>query len=422
MSDQTALTTTLDARSLDRLALTTVQDFAYLRYTERLRGSVPRVVRRIGALGGADIAFMLDAWCDVFLALPEAAARRVVSHPFFNYYWLQLSDACLRRDHGFLSEWAHHLPRFLVIPALEQGLPIPTPVLVPAGRPELRLPGSSAHLVFHTRAQGLRVFFDDDGDGVLRGDTVRIPGHYPKDESAGPLGSVTRVAHPTIPDTGIEIDAGDPWLARLIASMNGKPAQPGYPAPDLALMTEPGATKIRQIGESFELIERVWPELAAEMTTHVRLFVPYRSAFHSSFTEACMMGAVFLSEAMWPFSDIAYTAEHFLHEEAHLRLTLIEELDPLLSPAEDVTYDSPWRADPRPLSGLIQACFAFGRIAAFHRRAREVTGESVHDKRLAETVDLLARGMAEVESGPRIEFTEVGDQLWSQLREEASAR
>ncbi|MFI6172491.1 aKG-HExxH-type peptide beta-hydroxylase [Nocardia sp. NPDC051052] len=422
MSNQTALTSSLEALALDRLALTTGPDFAYLSYTDRLRNSVPRVIRRIGALSGDDTAYMLDCWRDVFLALSEDAARQVVSHPFFNYYWLQLSDACLRGDQEFLRAWAHHLPRFLVIPALEYGLSIPTPVLVPAGQRELRLPGSSAHLAFPPAVHRLRVYFGNDGDGVIRGETVHIPSNYPTDDTATRLGSVTRIPHPSIPNTGIEIDAGDPWISRLITSMNGKPAQPGYPAPDLAPMTEPGTTRTRDISRSFELIERVWPELAAEMKTHVRVFVPYRSAFHSSFTEACMMGTVFLSEAMWPFSNTAYTAEHFLHEEAHLRLTLIEELDPLLTPAEDASYASPWRADPRPLSGLIQACFAFARIAAFHRRAREVTGESMHSTRHAETTDLLTRGMREVESGPKIEFTEVGDQLWSQLREEASLR
>jgi HEXXH motif-containing protein len=154
---------------------------------------------------------------------------------------------------------------------------------------------------------------------------------------------------------------------------------------------------------------------------YVKLLVPYRSSFHSSFTEACMMGAVFLSEAMWPFSSDVFTAEHLLHEVAHLRLTLIWEADPLIEAGRAADYNSPWRRDPRPMSGLVQAIFAFGRIAGFHRRAYALTGDARHEARHAESARLLAAGMKELQDGPALHFTEAGERLWADLLLEAAA-
>jgi HEXXH motif-containing protein len=414
-----------DPISTEWLAVTKVRDGVHDRYTGRLRDSLPRVTRRIGVLGGTDTARLLDSWREVFLALPDEQARLAVSHPFFNYYWLQLFQACLRADFQFLREWAQHLGRFLVLPASKHGLPAPGPLTVPVGERELRLPGHHAHLLFPERSRPLSVYIEDEGDGVLRHDSVQLPLRFlyaDADDAASrkALGAATLITRPVIGGTKIEMDASDAWIGRLMASMNTKPPQPGYPAPDLAPLQGMTAAQRSDVGRAFSFIERVWPELAAEIKAYVVLFVPYRSRYHSSFTEACMMGAVFLSEAMWPFSSIPYTAEHFLHEEAHLRLTLIRETDPLVTSAEEVLYASPWRRDPRPLSGLLQAAFAFARVAAFYRKAYEQTGETFYDTRHAEVASLLAQGMDKVESDPANHFTPRGERLWAQMRAEAA--
>jgi HEXXH motif-containing protein len=407
---------------LNWLALTEVRDTAHNHYTNRLQRSVPRVTRRIGTLTDPDTARLLDAWRDVFLALPVHIAESAVAHPYFNYYWLQLLRACLRGDRTFLRDWAHHLGRFLLIPACRLGVPIPAPLTVAADESDLRIPGHPTHLTFGVQPRPLSVFIDDGGDGVIRNGRVRVPMSFLDSGSCDcetALASTTRITRPVIGGTSIELDGSDPWIARLLESMNYRPAQQGYPKLDMEPVTETSAEQQDNLAAAFAVIERVWPEIASEIRAYVVLFAPFSSTIISSFTEAALMGAVFMSEAMWPFSSVHYTAEHLLHEAAHLRLTLIREIDPLLTPVEDTTYVVPWRRDPRPLSGLLQAIFAFARMAVFHRRAYEVTGNSVHDRRHAETVAMLAKGIDEVEAGPATVFTPAGDQLWGEMRAEA---
>ncbi|MCF6470682.1 hypothetical protein FAF44_20115 [Nonomuraea sp. MG754425] len=393
-------------------------DPAAAHHTTRLRDSVGRVTRRLGAFGDAETVRETGVWSERFYALPEDVAMRIVGHPFFGYLWLQLMQGCARGDREFVQTWSHHLARFLLVPHLTRHPDEPVSMRLPEPTREIRLPGSAFHLAVAHPVDTVRV--SGDGDGVVRDGAVRLPRAFLLGQVTGPLGHTRRHDHLFIAGTGIEVDSGDPWIHRHLSSMNTKPAVPGYPPPDLApadLSPEgPG-----HIDAAFRLIERCWPELAVEITSYVRLFVPYRSSFHSSFTEACLMGAVFLSEAMWPFSSRPHTAEHLLHEAAHLRLTLIEELDPLVEADPEATFSSPVRLDPRPLPGMLQTAFAFARIAAFHRRAHAVTGEEIHASRQAETAGQLAQALRAVEAEQSVRFTPAGERLWSEMRAEAAA-
>ncbi|MEV4017754.1 HEXXH motif-containing putative peptide modification protein [Nonomuraea angiospora] len=384
----------------------------------RLRDSVGRVTRRLGALGGAETARETSTWSERFHALPEDVAGQVVGHPFFGYLWLQLMQGCARGDQEFVRSWSLHLARFLLVPHLARCPDEQVTMRLPEPTREIRLPGSAFHLAVAHPVHLVRV--SGDGDGVVRDGAVHLPRALLLGEASGPLGHTRRHDHMYIAGASIEVDSGDPWIHRHLSSMNSKPAVPGYPAPDLEPV-EVTAEGLGHLDAAFRLIERCWPELAAEITSYVRLCVPYSSSFHSSFTEACLMEAVFLSEAMWPFSAHPYTAEHLLHEAAHLRLTLIEELDPLVEADRDVTFASPVRLDSRPLSGMLQTAFAFARIAAFHRRAHAVTGAEVHARRHAETAGLLDRALRAVEGERSVTFTTVGERLWSEMRAEAAA-
>ncbi|MFJ7590851.1 aKG-HExxH-type peptide beta-hydroxylase [Streptomyces sp. NPDC097617] len=283
---------------------------------------------------------------------------------------------------------------------------------------ELWLPGHAFHLLFASPVE--RVVIADLGDGTVRDGVLRLPVAFFDGSGPDNIGEATRAGHLVIGGTAIEIDGEHPWIARHFASMNSHEPQPGYPSSDLTVRAanhEDGAL----VDAAFSLIDECWPELAAEIRAYVRLFVPYGSAFHSSFTETCLMGAIFLSEAAQPFTSREYTAEHLLHEAAHLRLMLILELDPLVTCRDEAVFNSPVRKDPRPLWGMLQAIFVFARITAFHRRAHAVTGVQFHQDAQRDNARLLAEGMDEIEAEPSTSFTPAGVLLWQQMRSEIAA-
>lgn len=62
-------------------------------------------------------------------------------------------------------------------------------------------------------------------------------------------------------------------------------------------------------------------------------------------------------------------AENILHEAMHLKLTLIEEILPMVQPSCKDTFYSPWREEHRPLRGVLHGLFVFRAIIDFYRAA-----------------------------------------------------
>lgn len=399
------------------LALAGDDDPVLPAYVAKLRASVPRVTKRLGQLAGEPTEAELTLWGQRFAALDDDCAHRLLSHPVFPYLWRQLMLAAQRKDADFIRAWSTHFARFVALPHATGPAADPegTEVRSPAPVTEVRFPQVRHHLVFDTPVH--RLVIRENGDGTVRDGSAAVPASYIQGAGDSRLGNVRRVRRPVIAGTDIEIDNAGPWIARHFTSMNSHEPQPGYPRSDLAVR-EIGEDDIADISRAFALIEDVWPQLATEIRAYTRLVVPYASEFHSSFTEAILMGAVFLSEAAQPFSATHYTAEHLLHESSHLRLMLLLELDPLVTVAEGATFNSPVRKDPRPLWGMLMAVHAFARITAFHRRAHDRTGLEIHRELAWQNADLLAKGLDEIEGEPTAEFTEAGKVLWAQMRAE----
>lgn len=59
-------------------------------------------------------------------------------------------------------------------------------------------------------------------------------------------------------------------------------------------------------------------------------------------------------------------AESILHEAMHLKLTLIENITPLLLPDTGNRYFSPWRDEKRPARGVLHGLFVFKAIHDFY--------------------------------------------------------
>ncbi len=63
-------------------------------------------------------------------------------------------------------------------------------------------------------------------------------------------------------------------------------------------------------------------------------------------------------------------AESILHEAMHLKLTLIEEITPLLLPDTGNRYFSPWRDEKRPARGVLHGLFVFKAILDFYKKLK----------------------------------------------------
>ncbi|MEU2249083.1 HEXXH motif-containing putative peptide modification protein [Streptomyces sp. NPDC019224] len=399
------------------LALAQDDDPVLDAYVAKIRASVPRVFKRLGQLGGEQTQTELALWEERFSALDDSQAIRIVSHPFFPYLWFYLMRATQSKDADFVRTWSRHFARFVVLPYVigPGSNTAGTELVLPGLVTEVRFPGERRHLVFDTAVDRLTI--GDGGDGAIRNGSAVVPASYIFGEGEPRLGNVLRVQRPIIAGTDIEIDNTDPWIPRHFASMNSHEPEPGYPRSDLTVR-DVSQEDIAYISQAFALIQDVWPQLASEIRTYTRMCVPYASEFHSSFTEAIFMGAVFLSEAARPFDAVHYTAEHLLHETSHLRLMLLLELDPLVTVAEGATFNSPVRKDARPLWGMLMAVHAFARITAFHRRAHAHTGLEIHRELTQQNAALLKKGLDEIESEPSAAFTEAGKVLWAQMRAE----
>ncbi|MES2381258.1 MAG: HEXXH motif-containing putative peptide modification protein [Bacteroidota bacterium] len=65
-------------------------------------------------------------------------------------------------------------------------------------------------------------------------------------------------------------------------------------------------------------------------------------------------------------------AESILHEAMHLKLTLIEDITPLLLLDTGNRYFSPWRDEKRPARGVLHGLFVFKAILDFYKEIRPI--------------------------------------------------
>lgn len=64
--------------------------------------------------------------------------------------------------------------------------------------------------------------------------------------------------------------------------------------------------------------------------------------------------------------SILRVAEGILHEAMHLKLSLIEEVVPMINKGTTHTYFSPWRDELRPVRGVLHGLFVFRAIQEFY--------------------------------------------------------
>jgi hypothetical protein len=115
-------------------------------------------------------------------------------------------------------------------------------------------------------------------------------------------------------------------------------------------------------------------------------------------------------------------AETLVHECRHNILYAIQELDPLVQPGQQETVKSPWRQDPRPLSGLLHGAFVFDGVCRLYRAMVADPALSPRNlraaaKRLVEQSGLLAEAADGLRRATTL--TAAGHQLAALLGESA---
>jgi HEXXH motif-containing protein len=124
-----------------------------------------------------------------------------------------------------------------------------------------------------------------------------------------------------------------------------------------------------QVAELRATLGAAWPLLsparAAEIAAIVRVIVPYQAPDSGlvSTSSPQAFGTVAMSRQPDPYT----CAETLVHETQHLKLCALLDLVTLTRPDDGQEYYAPWRADPRPASGLLQGAYAFLGVSGFWR-------------------------------------------------------
>lgn len=122
------------------------------------------------------------------------------------------------------------------------------------------------------------------------------------------------------------------------------------------------------ISNALTIIDNVDAQLASRIGSVIRWYVPIRSPssqVHCSFSSTRLKGIIFLSHT----NNTMALAEAIVHEFGHTQLNILMDTESLERSEPDKRFYSPWRTDPRPLSGLIHAVYVFSGVADFLARA-----------------------------------------------------
>ncbi len=143
-------------------------------------------------------------------------------------------------------------------------------------------------------------------------------------------------------------------------------AHPDKQGNQLDLGDAPPERWVESLTAGLELIERVMPELRAEMDLILQQFVPVGTDderhLSASYREA--IGTIYLT--LHP--RLMTMTEAIVHEYQHNKINALFHLDGVMENAWWPLFPSPVRPDPRPLHGVLLAAHAFVPVAEMYFR------------------------------------------------------
>lgn len=193
-------------------------------------------------------------------------------------------------------------------------------------------------------------------------------------------GSTGKVTLPTDPRRDADGWSG---LRRLRAGIDGQdltvdlddlsPFRDFGKRPSDRLPDEVAAHWQELLEDAWTLLVRRHPHQAtmtAAMLTSIGTLDDTETGSNVNLTSRDAFGAVYMS----PPADAEALAEALVHELSHSKLNALMELVPLCAAQPGELFYSPWKDDPRPLTGVLHGAYSFLAVADFWRRQRDLVG------------------------------------------------
>ena len=150
------------------------------------------------------------------------------------------------------------------------------------------------------------------------------------------------------------------------------------------------ASNYEIFSKACKIISNVWPEMEFNIANTLRNIHIIESPYddkHVSCTAANFFGSILVS-----FGNEYLLAEAIVHEYSHNVLNMVIANGEMFNgnvPEEEIYY-SPWRNDPRHISGLLHAVFVFNNVCKlFDKIINESNNEFVHDRQFTIIVKLI---------------------------------
>ncbi|MFC7455161.1 cyclophane-forming radical SAM/SPASM peptide maturase YhhB [Insolitispirillum peregrinum] len=163
-----------------------------------------------------------------------------------------------------------------------------------------------------------------------------------------------------------------------------------FESEELAMQARPLASK------ALTIIDNWRPLLAAEMSRACGAIQFIRDPLAHpdkivSFSDNSVPGALYVSVVRGAGLIDAYDlADSLIHEHRHQKLYLLERQAPMVHPTTRLV-PSPWRADPRPPSGLLHAVFVFVELQRFWAHVRDWGPARMHNRAVNQLHDTELR-------------------------------
>lgn len=263
----------------------------------------------------------------------------------------------------------------------------------------------------------------------VRDGVVSIPGVGAATVDAPTARLVATAGRLTVEAGGRTVDAWAP-VRHLTGDAGGRrirlglddldPFRHGHHAPPASRL--PAA----EVGRWQTLFEQAWrllaellPGRAGELQAGLRTLVPLAQTDERAARSATIRHAFGVFGLTRPpaVADFAVT---LVHEFQHSKLSAMLDLMDLTEPGNQRRYFAPWRADPRPIAGLLQGVYAFVGVAETWQALRADARFGPHAQlRFAEARLQVDRGLSAVEESGAL--TAQGESVAAGLRRATDA-
>lgn len=124
------------------------------------------------------------------------------------------------------------------------------------------------------------------------------------------------------------------------------------------------------IQQGWHLLATDHSEIAAEVAAAISVVVPLSPSVHGQLSSSSpeTFGAIAMSRPPDPHT----CAVTLSHEVQHVKLGALLDIVSLTLPDDGRRYYAPWRADARPVAGLLQGAYAYLGVTGFWRTQRRL--------------------------------------------------